>query len=251
MAWIAGLSLVDYAFLAVLTGALLIGWGKGLVEILTGFVVFVVTLLVAGRYTGLMVTWLNEHMSATVRLQGLMQRRLDMPAESHTVPATIIPVEQAAEWLELVPLSPSYKEELAARLTLWSDGTVGQTAAEFILHTLANALIHATAFILIAVVVGAVLGLLSRAISIQVKEIPLVGTVNRLLGAAATVAQAAVVLALVVAVVLPSFSLYGLAAWGEAVEQAQLTPYFHELFERLQEMVFGTAGGAFLVGRTE
>jgi uncharacterized membrane protein required for colicin V production len=251
VAWITSLSLVDYAFLAVLTGALITGWIKGLVQILTGFVVFAVTLFVAGRYTGPVVAWFNERMGVTVWLQGLMQRRLELPAESHKVPATIIPVERAAEWLELVPLPPSYKAELATRLTTWSDGAVGQTAAEFILHTLVNALVHATAFILIAVVVGAILGLLSRVISTQVKEIPLVGTINSLLGAAAAAAQTAVVLALVVGVVLPSFSLYGLAAWGEAVEQAQLTPYLHQLFEGLREMVFGTAGRAFLVGRTE
>lgn len=251
MAWIAGLSLVDYAFLGVLTGALIMGWVKGLVELLTGFVVFVVTLLVAGRYTGFVVAWFNERLRVSLWLEGLMQRRLDLPAESHEVPATTIPVDRAAEWLEQVPLPPSYKEELATRLTAWSDGIVGQTAAEFILHTLANALIHATAFLLIAVVVGGALGVLSRAVSTQVKEIPLVGTINRLMGATAAAAQVAVLLALVVGVILPSFSLYGLAAWGEAVEQAHLTPYFHELFEGLRERVFGPAGRAFLVGRGE
>lgn len=233
------LTVVDYLIIATLVIALAVGWARGLVELLTGFLVFVVSTLVAGRYTNEVTAWLNRTWGAQERLAGVLQRRVTLPPEADKVPMNAIPWEKALEWLRDVPIPNAYKETLAQRLAAWSEAAGSQTAAAYIIQQLAAGVLSAAVFIILVSLVGWGFGLLARLVSDQVKELPLVGTTNRLLGGAVAMLQAGVMIALVVGLLVPLLSVYGMQGLGSSIENAHLTPHFRILFEWLRGVVFG------------
>lgn len=245
MEWLLGLTSIDYIIISVLVVALAIGWAQGLVEVLTGFLVFLVATFVAGRYSGLVGTWLNRGWGAQDKLAAIIERRISLPAEAYQVPASAIPWEKSLDWLHGIPVPDAYRQALAQRISDWSASAGNQSAAEFIIQQLAAGVMSAIIFVVLTAVVSWVLALLARLISDQIKEIPLVGTVNRLLGAAVLCFQAAVVVSLIVGLVLPVVSMYWAPRLGVAVEHAQLTPTFLTLFDWLRRIVFGVGSGSF------
>lgn len=239
MEMLQALTVVDYLFIATLVTALAVGWARGLVELLTGFLVFLVATVVAGRYTNEAIAWLNRTWGAQERLVGVLQRRITLPPEADKVPMSAVPWQKALEWLRDVPLPEAYKETLALRLSAWSEAAGSQTASAYIIQQLAAGVLSAAVFIVLVSLIGWGLGLLARMVSDQVKELPLVGTVNRLLGGAVAVLQAGVIIALVVGLLAPLLSVYGMQGMGSAIENAHLTPHFRMLFEWLRGVIFG------------
>lgn len=239
METLQALTVVDYLIIATLVIALAVGWARGLVELLTGFLVFVVATLVSGRYTSEATAWLNRTWGAQEWLAGVLQRRIALPPEADRVPMSAIPWDKALEWLRDVPIPEAYKETLALRLAAWSEAAGSQTAAAYIIQQLAAGVLSAAVFIVLVSLVGWGLALLARLVSDQIKELPLIGTTNRLLGGTVAVLQAGIVITLIVGLLAPLLSVYGLQGMGNSIENAHLTPYFQTLFEWLRGAVFG------------
>lgn len=240
--WLQGLTIVDFVFMAILLLALSIGWARGLTEVLLGFVIYVVATIVAGRYSAHTVGWLNRSWAAQEKLADALERRIVLPAETYKIPMSGIPWEKAVEWLRDVPIPEAYKMALAQRIAEWSAEAGSQTAAEFIYQQLAAGVLHAVVFTVLSLVIAWILSFLGKFVSDQVKEIPLVGMLNRLLGGAVLVLQAAVLLSLMVGLLAPALSMYGMTSFGSAVEHAQLSPYFLTLFTWVRGWLFGGAG---------
>lgn len=245
MVWFESLTVVDYLILGLLLLALATGWIRGFVELLTGFVSFLVGTMVAGWYSNQVVGWLNRTRGATEWLSGVLERRMNLPAEAHRVPANVIPWEKASEWLQGVPIPEEYRQTLAKRLVEWSASAGGKSAAAFIIDQLAAGVLSAVTFFVLTLAIGWLLALLGRLISNQVKEIPLVGTTNRLLGSLVAVGEAILGVALVVGLLVPVLSMYGMSSFGSAVDKAQLTPHFLAFFQWLRAAVFGLASDHF------
>lgn len=238
MEWLQGLTVIDYAFIAILLGAFAIGWARGLVEIFTGFIVFLITTVLAGRYSLHVVEWLNRSWGAQEWLVALLERRISVPPEASRVPASAIPWERVMELLENLSLPPSYKQELAEQISKWSEAAGHLTLAKYLFQLIASALLNGVVFVLLALIIGWVLALVARLVSDQVKELPLIGSVNRWLGSFAMLLQATILLSFFVAMVVPLLSMYGLNVSG-AVNRAQLTPHFIALFQWIRVLVFG------------
>lgn len=247
MAWLQALTTVDWVIIVVLLVALAVGWAQGLVEVLTGFLVFIVSTFVAARYSGAIVGWLNKAWGAQDKLAAAMERRISLPAEANRVPAGAIPWERAADWLRDIPLPASYRESLAHRLAEWSQVAGNKTAASFLLDQLAGSMLNALVFVVIALVLGWVLALVAKMVSDQIKEIPLVGTANRMLGATVTVFETAVMISFVVGLVAPMLAVYLVPALGQAIAGAQLSPYFVGLYSWAQHVLAGSAAGSFFI----
>lgn len=247
MTWLEGLTPLDFLMIGVLFAALLVGWVRGFVEVLSGFLVFALSVFVSGQYTSAMVGVLNRAWNVQNRFAAVLERRISLPAEAYKVQASAIPLDKAADWLRTLPLPESYRETLATRLADWSASAGSQTAAGFITNQLAAGVLSAAVFILMVTVIAWVLALLVRLISDQIKEIPLVGTVNRALGSALLGFEIAVVLALVVGLLGPMLSMYGGATMGNAIQDARLSEYFLTLYEWLRNVLFGKAGGPFFI----
>lgn len=247
MEWLQALTPVDYAIIAVIGAALLIGWVRGLVEVLMGFLVFVVAAFVAGRYAGAVLAILNRMWDLQHRLAAVFVRRLNLPPEAHNVPASAIPLERAADWIRSIPIPAGFKETLAQRLVEWSHSAGSQTAADFITSQLAAGVLTTIVFVVMVALIAWILAILSKLVSDQVKEIPLVGTANRLLGSAVVGLEAAAFVALVVGLVGPALSMYGGGAAGNAIQSAQLAPYFLSMYHWLRAFMFGIGGGMFFI----
>ena len=247
MEWLQGLTPVDYGIIAVVGAALLIGWVRGLVEVLMGFLVFIISAFIAGRYSSLVLEILNRMWDVQHKLADVFSRRLNLPAEANRIPASAIPLEKAADWLRSIPIPKGFRETLAQRLVDWSHAAGSQTAADFITSQLAEGVLTTLVFVVMVVVVAWGLALLARLVSDQIKEIPLVGTINRLLGAAVLGLEASVVVALAVGLVGPALSMYGGTSAGNALQGAQLAPYFLSLYNWLRAFLFGIGGGPFFI----
>lgn len=245
MAWLQSLTAVDYVIVGVLLVAVAIGWAQGLVELLTGFVVFAVATIVAGRYSDEVVGWLNRLWGVRERLAGVIERRINLPPEAYKVPASSISLQKALEWLRNVPLPEDYKVAMARRVAEWSQTAGSKTAAEFMIQQLAAGVLHVLVFVLLTFLIGWLLALLGRLVSDQVKELPLVGTTNRLLGSVVTACETAVGIALLVGMLIPVLSMYGMSQFGNAIGDAQLTPYFLALSRWLSSGLFGLTGTYF------
>ncbi|MFZ5816183.1 MAG: CvpA family protein [Bacillota bacterium] len=235
----ASLTVVDITILGTLLVAVLIGWSTGIIRFLTGFVSFIVAVLVAGRYSGLVMEWLNLAWNLQGRMEQVMTRRLNLPPEAAQVPMSRVPFETALSWLQAVPLPDGYKHPLAHRLADWSEAAGGRTAAEFLIEQIASGLLSALVFAGLVTVISLLLGYLGRFISDQVQEIPLIGTADRMLGAVALLLQAAVVLSFVTVFVVPTLSIYGAEHLGEAFNQSKTTPYLIGFFELIRGLLFG------------
>jgi len=244
--WLRGLTVIDFIIIAVLTGSLVIGWSRGLVRILTGFVVFLITIIVAGRYSKHGVEWLNRSLGAQDWLAALLERRITVPAEASTVPASAIPWERVLELLENLDLPPSYKQALAEQISTWSEAAGNLTLAKYLFQLLATSLLTGAVFLVVALLLGWGLTLLGRLVSDQVHELPIVGTLNRLLGAIAIGIQVTVLLSFLVAVVVPLLNVYGLS-FIDAVNKAYFTPHFVEIFQWIRSLVFGQNTSFFFV----
>lgn len=247
MTWLEGLTPLDFLMIGLVFAALLVGWVRGFVEVLSGFLVFVLATFVAGQYTSSVVSLLNRMWNVQPRFADVLERRINLPAEAYKVQASAIPLDKATEWLQALPLPESYKATLAERLADWSASVGNQTAADFITSQLAAGVISAATFIVMVTVIAWILALLVKLISDQIKEIPLVGTFNRMLGSAVLGSQVVVGLALAVGLLGPMLSMYGGAAFGNALQDAQLSPYLLTVYEWLRSVVFGRTGGAFFI----
>lgn len=248
MEWLQHLTIVDYIFLLALIVAFAIGWARGLVEILTGFLVFLVTMFVAGRYTSDLVAWINRIWGVEARVAAALERRINLPAETYRAPSEIIPWHKVLEWLREVPIPEAYKQTLAERVADWSHSAGSQTAARFITQEIAGGVLSAVVFVVLVLVIGWFLSLVGRLVSDQLKEIPLVGMINRMLGAATYGLETLVALALVVALVVPALSMYGFIFIGDAVSHSQLTPHLLTFYEWIRVLLFGGLDGSFFAG---
>lgn len=233
------LSVVDITILGTLLVAFLIGWSTGIIRFLTGFVSFIIAVLVAGRYTKLVLEWLNLLWGLQERMEEVMTRRLNLPVEAAQVPMSRVPFETVLAWLKAVPLPDVYKHPLAHQVAEWSQAAGGKTAAQYLIEQIAAGLLNALVFAALVLVISLFLGYLGRFLSDQIQEIPVIGTVDRTLGAAALVLQTTVILSFVAVFLVPTLSIYGAGHLDEAFNQAKTTPYLIGFFELIRGLLFG------------
>lgn len=238
---------IDYLIAGIIVAALLIGWAKGFVEVLSGFLVFAVATFVSGRYTGAVLTQLNRMWNIQGKFSAILDRRLNLPPEAYKIQMAAIPTDRAAEWMRSLPLPPAYRETLAQRLVEWSHTAGSMTAAEFITNQLAAGVLSAALFVVLTSLIAWLLALLAKLVSDQIKEIPLVGTADRALGSVIVAFETAAILSLIVGLVAPMLSMYGSAKLGNAIQNAVLAPYFLQLYHWVRNIVFGMPGGPFFI----
>lgn len=238
MELLSGWTVVDYILVGALLLAFVVGWAKGVIRLLTGFLSFLVSIFLAGRYSHLVVDWVNATWHVQQRLEDALLRRLNLPPAAAQAPDAPVPSETALSWLQGVPLPDVYKQRLAEQVAQRSAMSTGEPAAEFLVEQIAGGLLDAVAFVLSVVVLSALIGLLGRYIAEVVHAIPLVGTADRLLGGLTMGLEAALVLSFVVVWLVPTLSMYGARELGEAFAQARTAPYFVMLFELIRSLLF-------------
>jgi uncharacterized membrane protein required for colicin V production len=191
--------LVDLIFIGVLLVSALMGWGRGFIMVLTGFVIFIVTTIVASRYADQFAIWMNRTWGVQAKLESMLSSKLSAPTGSSFLAQPVTAATQQA----------------------------------------AQSLLHILAFLLICIGLGWVLSLVGRIVSRFIQAIPLVGTVNRLLGSAALVLEAVLLIAFVVGFGAPALVSYGPSTWGSAILHAQSAPFFKQVYAGAQAYLYG------------
>lgn len=240
-------TLVDFIYMSILLVAFAIGWAQGAMQMLTNFLAFMAAVFVAGRYATAVAEWVNQAWGLQARIASMLERRITLPSETFRVPAKAVPHARAMEWLKDLPLPQEFKVNLAQRIADWSHAAGNQTVAEYVVNQLAAGVLYVLVFVVVTLAVAWILSVLGRLVSDQVKEIPLVGSINRLFGASVNLFETGLVIAVFVTLIAPTLSMYGFQSAGRAVHDAALTPHFITFFNWVRGPLFGASRGFFFL----
>jgi len=217
----------DWVVAGVLLAALAGGWVRGIVRTLVGFLSFFIAVMLAGRLTAPVMRWLNGAFDVQERItDGLLKRSAISP-------------ESAADALTAYAIPDIYRrplvEDVIARSAEAGDLQAVQHAAGQIAAGVSTGVCFIVLLLVLSLAIRWVGGLFADAI----QSLPLVGTADRLLGAAAVGIAAVLGLSLFLIWVVPTLSVLGVSGLGEAVNRAVTPPYIIQAFEWGRELVLG------------
>lgn len=234
----AALTIVDIIILGSLFIAFLVGWSTGIIRFLTGFLSFIIATVVAGRYSELVLQWLNKTWDLQGWMEGILSKRIRLPLEATQQPIGRLSFETVMNWLRAVPIPEMYKQALAQQVSDWSASAAGKTAAQYLIEQIASGLLNALVFTLLIMLLSLFFTYLGRFVAEQVQEIPLIGTADRLLGAGAMLVQTALILSFITVFLVPMLSVTGAGELGTAFNDAKTTPYLVQFFEWMRGLLF-------------
>lgn len=243
MQWWEALTPPDYVMMGLLLIAFLQGWYRGLLAEVLRTGALIITLVVAGRYGPWMRELLNNQWQMEEHLRTFLAARIHLDPAELLGQAETVSHPQALHLMSGIPLPQAYKDTLAQRLA----GEVAQTLDTMIVQHLSEGLASAIAYLVLAGIVGLLLGIVVRLLTPLFKSDFLLGTANRLAGGLARGLEAAVLISLVVALVAPTLSLAGLPWLEMQLEGAVLTQPFLNLFTWLKAVLFGQGSEQFFI----
>lgn len=221
------LSGFDWVVIGLLLAAVAVGWVRGIVRTLLGFLSFFIAVMLAGRLTGPVVRWLNGSLGLQDRItEGLMKS----PALSP---------ESAADALSAYGIPDIYRRPLVAEVIARSAEAGDVQAVQLAAEQLAAGVTTGICFIVLLLVLSLAIRWLGGLFADAIQALPLVGTADRLLGAAAMGIAAMLGLSLFLIWVVPTLSVAGVTGLGDAVNQAVTPLYILQAFEWARELVLG------------
>lgn len=235
----------DWVLVLMLASGLFYGWARGLVAVLVGFSAYLISLILAGRLTPIVVGWLDTTWGATAKVAATLSERIALPPEASLIPASMVPWRQAMPLLAPLPLPEAYKTQLAMKVETWSQAGANQSLAAFITSNLAAGIVSAVVFLLLVSLLGYAMALVGRLVSSLLSEIPLVGTLNRALGALVGVLGTAISLSVLLSLLTPLFGLEAFGTFGAAASQSTVAPSLMGLYEVISKWLFGQGGSYF------
>lgn len=237
------MSTVDLVLIGILAVAAVWGYMRGGLSFLTGIIAFIVASTVVGRYTDQIANFLGKNLGLEAKLATAVGERIGVPAMAGGVPAAAVGQAEWAQVLVNLPLPEHYKVALTAQIAkaASSASAAGLTAAQVIVDTLVQNILHGLAFFGGIVVLGFGLSIGGRVLSGVLNKIPLVGLANRLLGAAIGLLGGVVVVMLIVAIIGPAMQISGSEA-GEAIMSSQVAPTFLSIWKGFGSIFLGGGG---------
>lgn len=235
----------DWLLILTLVAGLFYGWARGLVAVLVGFTAYLISLVIAGRYTPVVVEWIDRTWGATAKVAEILSKRIALPPEANLIPASAVPWQQVMPTLSALPLPEAYKTQLAIKVAEWSAAGANKSVAEFIIGNLAAGIVSAIVFVLLVSVLGYVLALVGRIVSGLISEIPLVGTMNRALGALAGLLGTAITLSVLLSLLAPLFGFEAFGTIGDAVAASTIAQLMIGFYEVISRLLFGQGGSFF------
>lgn len=226
MQFLETLTPIDWGILGIVAAAITVGWVKGIIRFLTGFLSFILAVILAGRFSGPVLQWINERWDLQGRIEDGLHRRLQLPSG------------MTDGVLDRVGIPQPYKQPLALEAARMSaDG--GLSPADYVIQQIAAGVSNAIVFMVLALLLSVAISWIGKFFAERVQEIPLVGTADRLLGAAAIGLEAVLILAILLVFVLPTLSIYGMTALDEAVGQSVTPVYIIRFFEVVRWLLLG------------
>jgi uncharacterized membrane protein required for colicin V production len=237
------LTTVDYVLIGILIVATVWGYMQGGISYLVGLVSFILASTIVGRYTEQISTFLGKTLGLQPRLAAAVSEKLGLPAAAASIPASGINQAQWVQMLAQLPLPAHYREALAAQLAHYaqSAAAAGASVAQVVVDQLVQNILHGLAFFGGILVLGFAFSFVGRFLSGFINKIPLVGTANRVLGAAIGLLGGVVMVMLIVAIVGPAMQVSG-SAWGVAIMNAKLAPAFLSMWKGFGGLFLGGGG---------
>lgn len=234
---------VDYVLIGILVVAGSWGYMQGGLSFLTGFVAFAFASTIVGRYTEQIADFIGKNLGMQAKLAATVGEKIGLPATAAATPAAGISQSQWIQILAQLPIPAHYREALAAQLAnvAHSATVAGASAAQVVVNQLVQNILHGIAFFGGIIVLGFALSLVGRLLSGVINKIPLVGTANRLVGAAIGLLGGLLVVMLIVAVVGPAMQVSG-SATGVAIMNAKLAPAFLSIWKGFGGLFLGGGG---------
>ncbi|MBP2019487.1 putative membrane protein required for colicin V production [Symbiobacterium terraclitae] len=217
----------DWVVAGLLLTALAGGWLRGIVRTLLGFVSFFIAVMLAGRLTGPVMRWLNEAFGVQDKItEGLLRRSAISP-------------ESAAEALSSFAIPDIYRRPLVEDVITRSAEAGDLLAVQHAAEQLAAGVSTGVCFIVLVLVLSIAIRWVGGLFADVIQSLPLVGTADRLLGAAAMGIAAILGLSLFLIWVIPTLSVYGAAELGAVVNRSVTPPYIIQAFEWTRGLVLG------------
>lgn len=237
---------LDWGILVVLAVGLISGFLRGLVGMVAGLVAYLIGLVLAGRYSGAVLAWLDARLQVVDRLAVFLAREVSLPGGIGDLPVAAVPPEQLTRAIYALPLPAAYHAALLERLQQAVAAQSQATLAEVLFSLVAQGILAAVVFLLILAVVGGLLSWLARRLTDLADMVPLVGPINRWTGALAGLLEALLGLTLAVALVTPVLSMPFARPLALAVADSPLAGWLMNLYGWLAALIFGGAGRYFL-----
>lgn len=232
-------------WLTIVLGSLIVlatltGFAHGLVGMLVGVIGYVIALLFAGRYAPILRDWLQQTWHTTDRVAVALQGHLNLPPEAYQAPASTLTYERVLQMLQSMPLPQAYREAIARSFSAGS-APPDMSVAQLVLQKLAEGMMEAACFVGISVVVSYLLIWVARRISLGLNRLPLVGTVNRVLGGVVGLAEAAVSMSVMLGLLAPFLSMELFSGVQKAITGSSLAQWLLALYPVLSRGLFGRA----------
>lgn len=221
----------------LLIGALFSGYGRGLIGMVVGLVGYVIAMFVAGRYATTVRDWMQNTWHTTDRLAHWLQTKALLPPELNQIPASALTYDRLLQILKAVPLPESYKEALARSLV--QHPPAGMSVAQYLLHRLAEGMMEAICFVLVAAVVSWVLFWVAGRLNLTLNRIPVVGGANHLAGAAVGGIFMAVTLSVILGYLTPFLSMQTFSGLAGAVQASPLAQWLIGLYPLISHIIAG------------
>lgn len=202
---------LDYILLIVVLGFGMIGYVKGAINTLIGFLGMIASFIIAGIFSPIISSWIVDSGPVQSYLSGTVATGIldDMGRYS----------AEALEQLQNSAVLSGLREPLETALT---GGAEAQSAVTAALTPVAYQLVHGLSFIILLVFVGIIIAVIKRA-GAGLNHVPVIGFANRLLGGVIGLVMGMALAGIVTAAVLYTGIFTGNMDLIQMVENGRIT----------------------------
>jgi uncharacterized membrane protein required for colicin V production len=222
---------IDIGILVLLVLGALRGYRRGLLLTVVGLGSYLVGLLVATRYYGVVAAFLNNKLALSDRIAQYLGTSSAIPASATQVSVTLLQPSQVGTALSGLPIPVFAREELARSVDDIINLSFQQgitRLGEAVNYFFANIVVDALAFLLLCLVVGKLVRIIAGWLT-DFTGGSLLGGMNRTAGLIAGAATTSLLLVVLAGVLVPFLTFAGQGKAGvslaELLSQSVLVPH--------------------------
>ncbi len=198
---------LDWIVIGVVLIGAVTGFFRGFIGMAVSVVGTLIAFLVAGRLAGPVVLWLDTHTGMVTSLARLIQGHLPLPPDLARIPLNTLPTSTLVRAVSSLPFPEFYKSSLLSKLATLVESEGARTVGDLLFRQIATGIMAAAIFVPLVVLLTWTLTAVASNLSRFLNLVPLVGTVNRLLGALVGAVEMVLAAAVVMALLPPILAL--------------------------------------------
>lgn len=235
--------MIDMIVLGILLLGLYMGWRKGLIRMVSGFIGLIFGLFVAFNFSGNFGVFLDKQFDLVTKGTAYFSEHLPLPESVTSLQSDLIPAEQLIVLMNQGKTPEPYQEEIIASAQKFlTTSSEFQNLGEIVAHFMSLLLTKVFAFILLLIITIILLKILGYLLSKGLDR-TLIGRVNRILGACLGLISMVVLSGVLLTLVLPVLSLIslgGTSPWGDINTMVNESRFALPAMEFLGEYIIKT-----------